>query len=738
MEYSVDANDRVLTNWQYLRNELRYINILLLNQVRRRSLANSTNQFDNFQGVVITEQEVVSILLSSLDSQDSLSTNGTNYLNYTSISADAKNQIKDDTKTDLSYSLNRLVTLFKLSEIERTCILLCLASEIDSRYSKVYGFLNDDITKKHLTVELALAIIVEDAKERIIARSYFDANSNIIKNRLLHIGDSQDNQIPIMQRALWIDERITAFLLDSSSTDRSLYGWCEVYQPSATTKVYTCNDYYEEKIRGLIKRCCIDDNKTSYPILYFYGKNQCKQTVSINISQKLNVPLLLVNIRQMLLQSPQRLESLWRLGRESYLTGAMIHIDHISDLFDESRHSELNEWINVLNHYSSLTIMCGKESWKGKTPKQTFITIECENPDIAERVLYWQYSLQGTSHKLNNPDIEELASTYCINQTQIVNAIKRASDQVCWDRNSSSPITKIDLQNACRYLATLNLKGLGRKVDEHFKWKDIVLPAAQLDQLKELITHVKRSHSVYEQWGFRDKLPYGRGITALFNGSSGTGKTMAASIIAAELGLDLYKVDLSCVVSKYIGETEKNLTYIFDEAQNSSSVLFFDEADALFGKRSEVKDSRDRYANIETAFLLQKIEEYTGVVILASNMKQNMDEAFVRRIRFIIHFPLPGDAERVRMWEMSFPKSAPLSKDVDIQWLARKLKISGAHIKNISLRAAFLASERRSEINMNCLIEAAKRELGKTGKVITLVDSGIRDDNQIAYVSPEE
>lgn len=231
-------------------------------------------------------------------------------------------------------------------------------------------------------------------------------------------------------------------------------------------------------------------------------------------------------------------------------------------------------------------------------------------------------------------------------------------------------------------------------------WSDIVLPETQLLQLHEIVAHVKRAQVIFEEWGFAKKFSYGKGVAALFEGLSGTGKTMAAGIVGAALALDLYRIDLSSVVSKYIGETEKNLERIFTEAQDSSAILFFDEADALFGKRSEVKDAHDRYANIETAYLLQRMEEYPGIVILASNMKQNVDEAFVRRMRFIIHFPFPAEEDRARIWQKAFPANAPLG-DVDFGWLARNLKITGGNIKNISLRAAFMAIERQSVIGMD-------------------------------------
>jgi SpoVK/Ycf46/Vps4 family AAA+-type ATPase len=222
---------------------------------------------------------------------------------------------------------------------------------------------------------------------------------------------------------------------------------------------------------------------------------------------------------------------------------------------------------------------------------------------------------------------------------------------------------------------------------------------------------------VYEQWGFERKLSLGKGIVALFSGSSGTGKTFAAEILAGDLGMDLYQIDLSCVVSKYIGETEKNLSRVFQEAQDSNAILFFDEADALFGKRSEVKDAHDRYANIEINYLLQKVEEYEGVIILASNMSKSIDAAFLRRMHFSIEFPFPDEDHRLQIWHGIFPPEAPLETDVDFKFLASNFKITGGNIKNVAVAAAFRAAEEQSRICMKHLIVSLKREYQKLGKV---------------------
>jgi SpoVK/Ycf46/Vps4 family AAA+-type ATPase len=244
-----------------------------------------------------------------------------------------------------------------------------------------------------------------------------------------------------------------------------------------------------------------------------------------------------------------------------------------------------------------------------------------------------------------------------------------------------------------------------------------VLPPRAIQQLREVCATEKHRHLVYSTWGFDRRLSLGKGLNVLFHGSSGTGKTMAASILAQELGLDLYKIDLSTVVSKYIGETEKQLSQIFREAQSSNASLFFDEADALFGKRSEVKDAHDRYANIEVGYLLQKMEEYEGIVILATNFRKNMDEAFTRRMHFIIEFAFPDAPNRERIWKTLIPLDAPLADDVNFAFLARQFELAGGNIRNVALAAAFLAAAEGSPIRMEHFILATARELQKLGRM---------------------
>jgi hypothetical protein len=269
----------------------------------------------------------------------------------------------------------------------------------------------------------------------------------------------------------------------------------------------------------------------------------------------------------------------------------------------------------------------------------------------------------------------------------------------------------------CRARCRTRLDGLAQRIESAAGWEDLVLPEPQIQTLRQIAAQVRHRATVYETWGFAAKCSRGLGISALFSGPSGTGKTMAGEVLANELRLDLYRIDLACVVSKYIGETEKNLRRVFDAAENSGAILLFDEADAIFGKRSEVKDSHDRYANIEVSYLLQRMETYRGLAILTTNLKSALDSAFLRRLRFIVQFPFPGPAERAEIWRRTFPKDTPLD-GLDLTKLA-KLNIAGGNIRNIAMNAAFLAAETAQPVRMSHAVTTARAEYAKLERPLT-------------------
>ncbi|MGH9187449.1 MAG: ATP-binding protein, partial [Acidimicrobiales bacterium] len=283
------------------------------------------------------------------------------------------------------------------------------------------------------------------------------------------------------------------------------------------------------------------------------------------------------------------------------------------------------------------------------------------------------------------------------------------------------PAVNGDLDAAVRRLAGGRLDRLATRISPQRGWDDLVLAPDRIGQLRELAARYRNRGVVYGEWGFR--AAPSSGIVALFAGPSGTGKTMAAEILAGDLALDLFKLDLSAVVSKYIGETEKNLEAVFDAAAAGNVVLFFDEADALFGKRTEVGDAHDRYANIEVSYLLQRLERYEGIVVLATNLQKNIDQAFLRRLHAVVEFPSPDESERRRIWEANLPPGVPVS-DLDLDFLAHQFSLTGGSIRNAALTAAFLAAEAGSGLTMECVVLALRREFQKLGRLITQADFG--------------
>jgi AAA+ superfamily predicted ATPase len=356
-------------------------------------------------------------------------------------------------------------------------------------------------------------------------------------------------------------------------------------------------------------------------------------------------------------------------------------------------------------------------------PHPVFLDGRAASPDVSVDRADLHYVVEAPSHaqrtrlwsEQGSPDeAARLASSFKLGVNEIRAASRMAASLARLRGRDVAGLA--ELQAAARLQTRPRLSTLAQKLTPRFTWEDIVLSEDRVEQLREIVAQATHKHTVYEEWGLGEKLTLGRGIAALFAGPSGTGKTMAAELIAGELGLDMYKIDLSGLVSKYIGETEKNLARVFDEAGDSDAVLFFDEADAVFGKRSEVRDSHDRYANIEVGYLLQRLEEHDGIVVLATNLRANIDDAFLRRMRSVIEFPFPEEDDRRRIWERSIA-GAPLQDDVDLGFMAGEYRVSGGNIRNIVLLGAFLAASAGETIGMSHLVRAANREYQKLGRL---------------------
>ena len=337
-------------------------------------------------------------------------------------------------------------------------------------------------------------------------------------------------------------------------------------------------------------------------------------------------------------------------------------------------------------------------------------------PSIQERSMLWKEFLEGAPGQEDAALLDRLAAQFDFTPGVIREAAEFARREA---KNRGERQVSADLlYRACQQKISHRLGERASRVNAVYTWDDLVLEDGPKELLRQACGQVAYRGMVYEQWGFQNKMAYGRGVSLLFAGPPGTGKTMAAQVLARELNLELYKVDLSGVLSKYIGETQKNLREIFDEVKKSRSILFFDEADVLFGKRVDVSDARDISANAQTAYLLQKMEEYDGITILATNLMQNFDDAYKRRMKYIIRFTFPKREQRVLLWEKVFPGQMPLQKDIDIPYLADNFELSGASIKNIALNAAFIAASRQEITGMEHIMTALQQEYEKSGKVL--------------------
>jgi len=406
-----------------------------------------------------------------------------------------------------------------------------------------------------------------------------------------------------------------------------------------------------------------------------------------------------------------------RWERQARLTNSvlLLNCDEVSSA-DSVREHGIAQVIRSIN---SRLIISTQERIRPQS--RPVITLDIPQLTYNEQLAIWQSHLGPVAAKLNG-QVETLASQFNLNSAAIAAACLTVNHQEISNTIDSSEkeVRSHQLWDTCRTMARPRLDDLAQRIDSSATWDDLVLPAQHKNTLRELVAHVRHRAKVYLEWGFASQGSRGLGISALFAGGSGTGKTMAAEVIAKELRLDLYRIDLSTVVSKYIGETEKNLRRIFDAAEAGGAILLFDEADALFGKRSEVKDSHDRHANIEVSYLLQRMEAYQGLAVLTTNLKSSLDPAFLRRLRFVVSFPFPDAKWRTEIWRRIFPKQTP-TQGLEFNKLGQ-LSLAGGNIRNIAINATFLAAESGESVTMEHLLSAIKSEYGKLEKTLTATE----------------
>lgn len=582
-----------------------------------------------------------------------------------------------------------------LTEFERSTLLLCAAMELDTRIAGLCARAQGEPARPYPTFALALALFDNPAWDVL------SPERPLRYWRLLEI--NQPGAQPLVTSALKADERIVNYLKGLNYLDDRLaplttqIGRSLAPLPPSQAQVADTVARHVEKA----------SRAASLPLFQLVGVDSAsKLAIAGDIAARLGLSLYRLPADAVPAQAGdhETLVRLWQ--RESALMPIALYID--ASQLERTASPQTAAVQRLIGRGLGLVFMDAHEPWPD--PGRESIVLDVAKPTPEEQRALWEQAL-GSGH---DEVATRIASQFNFNVPTIRGA---AASALAMAGNGDLQAT---LWDECLRQARPALDQLAQVLEPKAGWDDLELPAPEKRLLRQIADQVASRMAVYDDWGFRARMNRGLGISVLFAGESGTGKTMAAEVIANELGLLLYRIDLSAVVSKYIGETEKNLRRLFDAAEDGGAILFFDEADALFGKRSEVKDSHDRYANIEINYLLQRMEAYRGLAILATNMKGALDSAFVRRLRFVVNFPFPGPTERVAIWRRVFPPQTPLG-DLDLPRLA-KLNLTGGSISNIALNAAFLAAQSGGRVTMPIILEAARNEFRKLERPINEAD----------------
>ena len=652
------------------------------------------------------------------------------------------NALQDDALADEDWkgppsALDYLVHLFSLSPFERDLLILCAGMELDEAFPALCARASGDASRPYPTFGLGFACLTNPHWDAL------SPSSPLRKWRMLELGPPQNGgagvSAPLTLGPLSIDERVLNFLVGIPQTDERVAGTIEVCTSAAPLPLVPSHQNIAQQITDIWAQYAnTTQSRNSAPgdaslppkplVQLCGGDTQTRRDIALWASRKANRPTLLVLRTDALPHHPTEQDALLRLWeREALLQNGTLCLE-ANDENVAAEAAPTHELIanRIASRAGALSgvplIVSGRE--RRKALGRTTLSFEVAKPTTSEQRLLWQAALcppnavSGANSASENPRLSEAVAQITAHFDMGAQAIRTVGAHLAARQaEKDAPEVAAALWEACRTQSRTGLEALAQRIETGMGWDDLVLPVAQQTILRGIAAHVRQRMVVYEQWGFGGKGGRGLGISAMFAGVSGTGKTTAAEVLARELHLDLFRIDLSQVVSKFIGETEKNLSRVFEAAEEAGAVLLFDEADALFGKRSEVKDSHDRYANVEVSYLLQRMETYKGLAILTTNLKSSIDTAFLRRIRFVIQFPFPGPPERAEIWRRIFPPAAP-TEGLDPQKLAQ-LTVSGGNIKNMALNAAFLAADEHAPVQMRHIYQAAHAEYAKLEKTLT-------------------
>ncbi|MEO8108830.1 MAG: ATP-binding protein [Ginsengibacter sp.] len=600
-------------------------------------------------------------------------------------------------------SLETLTKIFGLSSFEKKILLMAAGVELDSNFADLISSLQNGMPLPAFSLALSS---LEDAHWSAIS-----PNAPLRYWRLIDLTQSQ----LISKSPVKIDEHILHYLTGLHQPDERLDGFATPLPKSKHQLVPSHLKLAEQIIQDVSSH-----SKTgTLPVIELTGDNKTdKESIAAHLSLQFAMYPYFIPVHAIPSSIKDIIEISRIWNREAALKSNVLYIDYSE--IDISDKNKVQSVINFIDNVQSLTIVNSGQNTMNVTRQKKNYPVA--KPTAMEQFDLWKEKF--SSKQLIDDEIKKLVAQFNLSAKTIHAAAEGSMNgSIASRENGSSHSTIKKIWNSCCLHARPDVGDLAQRIEPVANMEDLVLPETQKDLLRELIMQVKQRIKVYNEWGFAGKSLRGLGITALFTGESGTGKTMASEVLANELQLDLYRIDLSQVINKYIGETEKNLKKIFDSAEEGGAILLFDEADALFGKRSEVKDSHDRYANIEVSYLLQRMEAYRGLAILTTNMKNTLDKAWMRRIRFIIQFPFPDVAQRAEIWSKIFPAATP-TENLEYEKLA-KLNVAGGNIRNIALNASFIAANEGTPVRMTQVSRAIRSEYNKLEKPLTNIESGV-------------
>jgi len=600
-------------------------------------------------------------------------------------------------------ALEALCGAFGLSRFERGLILLCAGIELDSAFAALCAAAQGDPLRTYPTFSLALAALPG------AHWSALSPERPLRHWRLIDVGSGP----ALTVSPLRIDERVLHHLVGMSYLDERLAALVEPVEPADANELAPSHARLVERIAAAWSGSMGRDRP---PLIRLCGPDAADRR-ALAAAAAAAVGLRLAAIRAELIPAAaaefDALARLWE--REAALGGAVLLVEcDDADSGNDPQHARSVR--RLAERIAGIVIVSDREP--RPFAHRPVIEFDVHPPTPAEQRTFWRANL-GPLAASDPAELDAIAAQFSLGLPAIRSA---AAESIVRTGAGAGPDIGRTAWDVCRALCRNRLEDLAQRIEPSAGWADLVLPTLQAEAVRRIAEHVRHRATVHDAWGFAAKSARGLAINALFTGASGTGKTMAAEVLANELHLDLYRIDLAGVVSKYIGESEKNLRKVFDAAEGGGAILLFDEADALFGKRSEVKDSHDRYANIEVSYLLQRMEAYRGLAILTSNLKNALDSAFLRRIRFVVQFPFPEVPQRAEIWRRVFPASTP-TEGLDV-WKLAKLNVAGGNIRNIAVNAAFLAARANEPVRMIHLREAARIEYAKLERPLTDAEVG--------------